>query len=93
MKPFVTGYLDGETPIPCTACNTELKFKTLLERAAALGCEAVATGHYARIETDAGDGRGAAPQGARPLARPVVLPLRPDARRSSRARAFRSASS
>src|SRR5512143_3641583 len=52
VKPFVTSYLAGETPIPCTTCNTELKFRTLLDRAAALGCEAVATGHYARIETD-----------------------------------------
>ena len=56
VRPFVQGYLDGETPIPCTTCNTELKFKTLLERAAALGCEAVATGHYARIETDPATG-------------------------------------
>jgi len=39
VRPFVQSYLDGETPIPCTTCNTELKFKTLLERAAALGCE------------------------------------------------------
>lgn len=52
VRPFVTGYLSGETPIPCTACNTDVKFKTLLARAAALGCEAVATGHYARAEKD-----------------------------------------
>ena len=44
VKPFVTSYLAGRTPIPCTTCNTEVKFKTLLERSAALGCEAVATG-------------------------------------------------
>lgn len=50
VKPFVTSYLEGVTPIPCSVCNTEVKFKTLLERAAALGCEAVATGHYARLE-------------------------------------------
>ena len=52
VKPFVAGYLEGRTPIPCTACNTEVKFKTLLQKAAALGCEAVATGHYARVEKD-----------------------------------------
>jgi tRNA-specific 2-thiouridylase len=52
VKPFVTSYLEGRTPIPCTACNTEVKFKTLLARAEALGCDAVATGHYARVETD-----------------------------------------
>ena len=52
VKPFVASYLEGKTPIPCTVCNTEVKFKTLLQKAAALGCEAVATGHYARIATD-----------------------------------------
>ena len=52
VKPFITSYLEGKTPIPCTVCNTEVKFKSLLERAAALGCEAVATGHYARIGRD-----------------------------------------
>jgi tRNA-specific 2-thiouridylase len=52
VKPFITSYLEGKTPIPCTVCNTEVKFKSLLERAAALGCEAVATGHYARIGAD-----------------------------------------
>lgn len=52
VKPFVRSYLEGKTPIPCAVCNTEVKFKTLLQRAAALGCEAVATGHYARIGAD-----------------------------------------
>jgi tRNA-specific 2-thiouridylase len=52
VKPFVASYLEGKTPIPCTVCNTEVKFKTLLQKAAALGCEAVATGHYARIGAD-----------------------------------------
>ncbi len=52
VRPFVTDYLEGRTPIPCTVCNTELKFRTLLSRAEALGCEAVATGHYARLEAD-----------------------------------------
>jgi tRNA-uridine 2-sulfurtransferase len=56
VKPFVTSYLEGKTPIPCTACNTEVKFKSLLQRAEALGCEAVATGHYARIGADAATG-------------------------------------
>ncbi len=52
VRPFVIGYLEGRTPIPCTACNSELKFKSLLARAEALGCERVATGHYARLERD-----------------------------------------
>lgn len=56
VRPFVESYLEGETPIPCLSCNTEVKFKTLLEKAAALGCDAVATGHYVRIERDAATG-------------------------------------
>ncbi len=52
VVPFVESYLAGETPIPCRACNTEVKFFSLLERAGIFGCEAVATGHYARIEED-----------------------------------------
>jgi len=50
VRPFVASYLDGETPIPCSACNSKVKFATLWNRARALGCEAVATGHYARVE-------------------------------------------
>jgi tRNA-specific 2-thiouridylase len=52
VRPFVSSYLSGETPVPCLACNTDVKFDALFRRARALGCEAVATGHYARIETD-----------------------------------------
>ncbi len=52
VKPFVESYLEGRTPIPCTVCNTEVKFKTLLQKASALDCQAVATGHYARIGRD-----------------------------------------
>jgi tRNA-specific 2-thiouridylase len=56
VRPFVLDYLEGRTPIPCTVCNTEVKFKSLLARAEALGCERVATGHYARIERDGATG-------------------------------------
>jgi len=56
VRPFVGAYLSGETPVPCLACNTEVKFDALFRRALALGCEAVATGHYARIETDPATG-------------------------------------
>ncbi|MCC6130277.1 MAG: tRNA 2-thiouridine(34) synthase MnmA [Acidobacteria bacterium] len=52
VRPFAESYLAGATPIPCVSCNTDLKFASLLERARSLGCEAVATGHYARIEED-----------------------------------------
>ena len=51
---FVREYRAGRTPIPCVHCNGDLKFATLAARAEALGADAVATGHYARVEQDAG---------------------------------------
>jgi tRNA-specific 2-thiouridylase len=56
VRPFVASYLAGDTPIPCSACNSKVKFATLWERARAMGCEAVATGHYARIGRDEATG-------------------------------------
>lgn len=50
--PFADAYLAGRTPLPCAACNRLFKFGALLARARALGAEAVATGHYARLEED-----------------------------------------
>ncbi|HTY42757.1 MAG TPA: tRNA 2-thiouridine(34) synthase MnmA [Thermoanaerobaculia bacterium] len=50
VRPFVAAYLGGDTPIPCTDCNTKVKFATLWDRARGLGCEAVATGHYVRVQ-------------------------------------------
>lgn len=52
VEPFVQSYLDGETPIPCVACNSRLKFASLDKMAQSLGCDKVATGHYARVEFD-----------------------------------------
>lgn len=49
VEPFVDAYLAGSTPVPCTACNTWIKFDLLLEKARQVGAERVATGHYARI--------------------------------------------
>ena len=50
---FVQEYAAGRTPLPCAHCNSDLKFTTLLERATGLGADAVATGHYARVERSA----------------------------------------
>jgi tRNA-specific 2-thiouridylase len=52
VQPFVASYLNGETPIPCVSCNSRLKFASLDRLATSLGCEKVATGHYARVEYD-----------------------------------------
>jgi tRNA-specific 2-thiouridylase len=47
---FVAAYASGRTPNPCVRCNERIKFAALLDRALALGFDAVATGHYARVE-------------------------------------------
>lgn len=49
VSDFISEYQAGRTPNPCVRCNEHIKFDTLLERASALGFDAVATGHYARI--------------------------------------------
>jgi len=49
---FVAEYSAGRTPNPCMRCNERIKFAALLEKAIALGFDAVATGHYANIVTD-----------------------------------------
>jgi tRNA-specific 2-thiouridylase len=53
ITPFVDAYADGRTPNPCIECNDRVKFDDLLGRALANGAEYLATGHYARIESDA----------------------------------------
>ncbi|MGH2376183.1 MAG: tRNA 2-thiouridine(34) synthase MnmA [bacterium] len=50
---FCDEYAQGRTPNPCIACNQAIKFRILLEKVEGLGCEALATGHYARIDRDA----------------------------------------
>lgn len=57
VEPFVQSYLDGETPIPCVACNSRLKFASLDKMAVSLGCDKVATGHFARVKYDEAAGR------------------------------------
>jgi tRNA-uridine 2-sulfurtransferase len=49
IENFVDEYLAGRTPNPCVLCNTHIKWRALLKRADALGCEYIATGHYAKI--------------------------------------------
>ncbi|SHG80999.1 tRNA (5-methylaminomethyl-2-thiouridylate)-methyltransferase [Thermosyntropha lipolytica DSM 11003] len=49
---FCRSYEKGETPNPCVECNKYIKFGKLLDIALDLGCEKVATGHYARVEYD-----------------------------------------
>ena len=48
MGEFADGYLAGETPVPCVACNQKIKFRDLLRTAEELGASALATGHYVR---------------------------------------------
>ncbi|WIM68657.1 tRNA 2-thiouridine(34) synthase MnmA [Corynebacterium breve] len=58
---FVDSYAIGETPNPCLRCNEKIKFAALLERALALGFDAVATGHYAIIDDQGNLRRSADP--------------------------------
>src|SRR5258705_5223173 len=57
VRPFVEQYLSGRTPIPCSLCNNHLKFDQLLIVAQQIGADALATGHYARVELDQNLGR------------------------------------
>lgn len=52
IAPFCAEYADGKTPNPCVVCNPNVKFKILCDKADELGIEFVATGHYARVDTD-----------------------------------------
>lgn len=53
VSPFVQNYLNGKTPIPCVACNQDVKFGFLLKRARQLGAK-LATGHYAQVSEQDG---------------------------------------
>ena len=52
---FVDEYLAGRTPNPCVMCNTHIKWRALLKRADALGCDFIATGHYQKITRHTND--------------------------------------
>ena len=66
VEDFVAEYAAGRTPNPCLRCNEKIKFAAVLDRALALGFDAVCTGHYARISR-----RHPAP-GRRPRQGPVL---------------------
>lgn len=57
IERFTEEYMAGRTPNPCVLCNTHIKWESLMRRADDLGCEFIATGHYARLRTDAESGR------------------------------------
>jgi tRNA-specific 2-thiouridylase len=52
IENFVSEYKKGRTPNPCILCNTHLKWEKLLRKANEIGCDYIATGHYARISRD-----------------------------------------
>ncbi len=58
---FVAEYAAGRTPNPCLRCNEKIKFEAVLDRALALGFDAVCTGHYAQISADGALVRAADP--------------------------------
>jgi tRNA-specific 2-thiouridylase len=54
VEPFCSEYLQGRTPNPCIHCNARIKFKNLIAQAEELGCDFLATGHYARKKSSGG---------------------------------------
>ncbi|HTX29783.1 MAG TPA: tRNA 2-thiouridine(34) synthase MnmA [Solirubrobacteraceae bacterium] len=56
VDPFIAGYAAGETPNPCVGCNGHVRLDAMLALADRLGCEWLATGHYARVTESAHEG-------------------------------------
>ena len=54
VEPFIRAYEAGLTPNPCFLCNRTLKFSWFLDRALEMGCDCIATGHYARLVRENG---------------------------------------
>lgn len=69
---FVAEYAAGRTPNPCVRCNERVKFAALLDKALALGFDALATGHYARLERPAVGGTGRGAKGGTRAAAPAL---------------------
>ncbi len=57
VSQFISDYEAGLTPNPCIRCNKCIKFSYLLEKALAMGCDTLVTGHYARIRRNENTGR------------------------------------
>jgi tRNA-specific 2-thiouridylase len=57
IEPFARAYVDGETPVPCVACNQHMKFADLFSAAKDLGADLLATGHYIMSRDDGAGGR------------------------------------
>jgi tRNA-specific 2-thiouridylase len=57
VRPYIDGYAHARTPNPCVECNRSIKFGSLFERMTALGFDALATGHHARVVCDPVSGR------------------------------------
>ena len=57
VEDFITCYEQGWTPNPCIQCNRHIKFSYLLDKALALDCNYLVTGHYAQIRQDSNTGR------------------------------------
>jgi tRNA-specific 2-thiouridylase len=57
IEPFARAYVEGETPIPCVACNQHMKFADLFAAATDLGADLLATGHYVVSQDDGSGGR------------------------------------
>ena len=55
LEPFADAYVAGQTPNPCVTCNEKVKYAALHQRALALGFDALATGHHARVEVREGE--------------------------------------
>ncbi len=78
VQDFVDEYARGNTPNPCLRCNEKIKFAAVLDRAVALGFDAVCTGHHARLEPVPGAARpasGANRAGHRPWPAPGLTRL------------------
>ncbi len=66
IKDFVSEYVQGRTPNPCVVCNYKVKWELLESKVKQLGCDFLATGHYARIGRDETTGRYAILKGVDP---------------------------